>query len=126
LTSFSQTRNSSGNTVSIQGKDKMCLLDGTVGGKLFADHDFGKLEIIDTQTADQMGESHYDYILIYDIIRNLAHTYALEPYENIIIHDLDDIAVELLEYRLKDKKMYIYDVGVTPESPKTEPETYTS
>lgn len=126
LTSFSQTRNSSGNMVSIQGKDKMCLLDGTVGGKLFADHDFGKLEIIDTQTADQMGESHYDYILIYDIVRNLVHTYALEPYENIIIHDLDDIAVELLEYRLNDKKMYIYDVGVTPEPPKTEPETYTS
>ena len=115
LTSYSQTRNSSGNTVSIQGKDKMCMLDGTVGGQLFADHDFGKIEVIDSNTADSMASTHYDYVTIDEIVRNLVHTYALEPYENIIIHDLDDIAVELLEYRLADKKLYIYDVA-TDES----------
>ena len=43
ITSFSQTNNTNGNTISIQGKDKMCMLDGTVGGELFDDHDFGKI-----------------------------------------------------------------------------------
>ena len=44
ITSFSSTVNAQGFTVSIQGKDKMCLLDGTIGGNIFASHDFGKIE----------------------------------------------------------------------------------
>lgn len=121
ITSFSQTYNTNGNTISIQGKDKMCMLDGTVGGQLFADHDFGKIEVIDEGTADEYTSSHYDYITIDEIVRNLVHTYALEPYENIIISDLDDIAVELLDYRLTDKNLFIYDI-----STKKDFTTYTS
>ena len=38
------------------------------------------------------------------------HEYAQEPWENIIIEDLDDLALELLEYR-GDKTMYLlYDI----------------
>lgn len=121
ITSFSQTFNTNGNTISIQGKDKMCMLDGTVGGQLFADHDFGKIEVIDEGTADEYTSSHYDYITIDEIVRNLVHTYALEPYENILISDLDDIAVELLDYRLIDKNLFIYDI-----STKEDFTTYTS
>jgi hypothetical protein len=36
----------SGYQIQITGKDKMCMLDGTVGGALFATHDFGKIEVI--------------------------------------------------------------------------------
>jgi hypothetical protein len=36
-----------------------------------------------------------------------VHTYAREPYHNIIINDLMDYAVELLEYRY-DIPMYLY------------------
>lgn len=115
ITSFSQTFNTNGNTISIQGKDKMCMLDGTVGGQLFADHDFGKIEVIDEGTADEYTSSHYDYITIDEIVRNLVHTYALEPYENILISDLDDIAVELLDYRLTDKNLFIYDISTREE-----------
>jgi hypothetical protein len=35
-----------GFTISLQGKDKMCLLDGSIGGSIFASHDFGKIEIM--------------------------------------------------------------------------------
>lgn len=104
ITSFAATSNAQGYSISIQGKDKMCLLDGSVGGNLFATHDFGKLEI---QHAD--GSKEYDYILIYDIIKNAIHEYALEPYENIIINDLEDCAVELLEYRAKNKDLIVYN-----------------
>lgn len=115
ITSFSQTSNTSGNTISIQGKDKMCMLDGTVGGQLFADHDFGKIEIIDEGAADEYTSSHYDYITIDEIVRNIVHTYALEPYENIVINDLDDVAVELLDYRLTDKNLFIYDISINKD-----------
>lgn len=112
LTSFQQTNSLNGNTISIQGKDKMCMLDGTVGGQLFADHDFGRIEVIDEGTADSYTSSHYDYITIDEIVRNLVHTYALEPYENIVINDLEDVAVELLDYRLTDKNLFIFDISV--------------
>jgi hypothetical protein len=80
----------------------MCLLDGSVGGNIFASHDFGKLEIRIGDTIE------LEPILIYDIIKNAIHEYALEPYENIIINDLEDCSVELLEYRVKDKSAIIY------------------
>jgi len=38
-------------------------------------------------------------LLIKDIIREGVHEYAREPYKNIIINDLDEDALELLEYR---------------------------
>lgn len=113
LTSFSQSRASNGNTISIQGKDKMCMLDGTVGGSLFADHDFGKIEVIDEGSALEYTSYHYDLITIDEIVKNLVHTYALEPYENIIISDLDDVAVELLDYRLADKDLFIFDISTS-------------
>lgn len=42
-TSISTTSNMSGITVSLTGKDKMCLLDGSVGGSVFADHKFNEI-----------------------------------------------------------------------------------
>jgi hypothetical protein len=62
----------------------MCLLNGDVGGTLWASHDFSQLYI--TQND---GNVIKRYIPIKDIIREAIHTYALEPYSNIIIKDLD-------------------------------------
>ena len=105
ITSFGMSVNAQGFSISIQGKDKMCLLDGTVGGNIFASHDFGKLEI-----RYNDGSIEFEPILIYDIIRNAIHEYALEPYENIIIDDLDDCSVELIEYRAHNKDLVIYNL----------------
>lgn len=104
ITSFSSTANTQGFNISIQGKDKMCLLDGTIGGNIFASHDFGKIEL---RHAD--GSIEYEPIKVYDIIRNAVHEYAHEPYENIIIKDLEDCSVELIEYRVRDKDAVIYN-----------------
>lgn len=104
ITSFGSSLNAQGFQINIQGKDKMCLLDGSIGGNIFAGHDFGKLEV------DHGDSIEFEPILVYDIIRNAIHEYALEPYENIIINDLEDCSVELLEYRAKGKNLLVYNV----------------
>lgn len=117
LTSYSQTYNTQGYTISVQGKDKMCLLDGSVGGSLPFAHDFGEIEI-----THKNGTIERERIPIYDIIRNAIHTYAQEPYENIIITDLDDCSVELLDYRAKNSDFFIY--RLLHNQPTTKPSEY--
>ena len=104
ITSFNSTFNGQGYTISISGKDKMCLLNGDVGGNLFAAHEFS---IIYTEHAD--GTITKDYIPIYEIIKEALHTYAQEPYRNIVINDLNACGVELLDYIGEDINMYIYN-----------------
>ena len=104
LTSFSTSQSTSGWNVSLSGKDKMCLLNGEVGGVVNAlSWDFGTIDIEDTD-KDGNGLGTYskkDYLLK-DIITEAVHLYAKEPYHNIIINDLDDVGLELLEYRGTD------------------------
>ena len=110
ITSFSQTLNEQGLSVSIQGKDKMCMLDGSIGGTLFADHAFSSTEVINND-----GSTYRELTPIHDIVQEAVHVYALEPYENIIITDLDDCSVELLDYKVNDKGMFIYDLSTTED-----------
>lgn len=110
VTSCSLSSNLQGYTLSLQGRDKMCMLDGSIGGQLFATHDFGREELIHRD-----GSVSYELLDIATIIREAIHVYAHEPYENIIVNDLDDIAVELLDYRINDQFCYIYDISSTPE-----------
>ena len=95
ITTFSTALGTSNYTINIQGKDKMGLLDGTVGGSLTAlSYDFGREDYI-----DENGVSHRRKLPIRDIVTELIHEYAHEPWENIIVQDLDDFGVELLQYR---------------------------
>lgn len=98
ISTFNTSQSTSAYTISLQGKDKMCMLNGEVGGAITAlSVDFGKY---DTIAADGTITTN-DY-LIKDIIREAVHEYAKEPFENIIINDLDDIGIELMESRQKD------------------------
>ena len=100
------TRNSTNNfTISISGKDKMCMLNGEVGGSLPASIDFGVEEIIN---GDQIT---YNKVPIKNIIREMLHAYALEPYHNIVINDLEEKGLELLEYRGETPLYLAYDIG---------------
>ena len=95
ITTFSTALGTSNYTINIQGKDKMGLLDGTIGGSLTAlSYDFGREDYI-----DENGVSHRRKLPIRDIVTELIHEYAHEPWENIIVQDLDDFGVELLQYR---------------------------
>lgn len=104
LTSFSSQHSSSGYTVSLQGKDKMCLLNGDVGGNLTAlSYDFGEVSVI-----NKNGYTTSKKIPIKQIIKKAVHDFGKEPYQNIIINDLDDSGLELLEYRGDDPLYFIY------------------
>ncbi len=100
ITGFNTSMTSNTYNISISGQDKMCLLNGNVGGSLPASIDFGVEEIWDNNDVI------YNKIPIHKIIREMIHAYALEPYHNIIINDLDDKGLELLEYR-GDIPMYL-------------------
>lgn len=102
ISSFSTSQSTNSYTISLQGKDKMCMLNGDVGGVITAlSVDFGKY---DTIAAD--GTITTESYLIKEIIKEAVHEYAKEPFQNIIINDLDDVGIELLEYRGKDP-MYL-------------------
>ena len=104
LTSYSSTLNAQGYQISLQGKDKMCLLNGDISGALFAAHEFSTIYI-----THRDGTISKEAIPIYTIIREAVHQYAQEPYHNIVINDLDTCGVELLDYVGDDAKLYIYD-----------------
>ena len=102
ITSFNTSRSSNNFSISISGKDKMCLLNGEVSGSIEASTDFGAIE-----EEDINGNWVIRKIPIPEIIRNAVHHYAGEPFHNIIINDLDTYGLELLEYRY-DVPMYLY------------------
>lgn len=102
ITNFSTSQQLSSYTISIQGKDKMCMLNGEVGGIITPlTWDFGNIE-----TIQDDGSKVIEKYLIKDIITEAVHEHAREPFWNIIVNDLDDLALELLEYR-GDTTMYL-------------------
>ena len=95
ITDFSTNQTTNNYTVSISGRDKMSLLNGDIGGIVNSlTADFGKIEETDID-----GNVTISSIPLKDIIREVVHEYAREPFENIIIEDLDDVGLELMEYR---------------------------
>ena len=106
ITSFKTQLTANGYTISISGQDKMCLLNGSIGGSLPSSVDFGVEEYYDVENKT----TTYTKIPIKTIIREMLHTYALEPYHNIIINDLDERGLELLEYRGDEPLYLLYDV----------------
>ena len=104
ITGFNTSRSTSNFSISINGKDKMSLLNGEIGGSLESSVDFGTIE---EETED--GVWQIRKIPLQEIIKNAVHTYAREPYHNIIINDLDGYGKELLEYRL-EVPAYVYKI----------------
>jgi hypothetical protein len=105
ISSFSTAQATNNYTVNIQGKDKMCLLNGELGGIVNAlTWDFGSMDEIG---AD--GTITNKKILLKDIIIEAVHEFAKEPYHNIIVNDLDTFGVELMEYRGKDPMYLLVD-----------------
>lgn len=102
VSNFTSSNATNSTTVTLQGKDKMCKLNGELGGQLTSTIDFGTEEYYDKENNTVT----YTKIPIKKIIREAVHTYANEPYHNIVINDLDDAGLELLEYR-GDQPIYL-------------------
>lgn len=119
ISTFNTSQSTNQYTISIQGKDKMTLLNGEVGGVITPlSWDFGKIDEIDADGTIIKKE-----YLLKDIILESVHEHAQEPYWNIIINDLDDYGLELLEYRGDIPMFLIYSLneGVVEQMTFTPP-----
>lgn len=84
ISNFSITSNVSSNiSISLTLKDKMCGLNGEVGGTFPA---AVILDEMDTQSPT--GQFIQQKVLIYDIIQEIVHHYGGEPLNNILIEDV--------------------------------------
>lgn len=95
ITNFSSSQTTNSYTISIQGKDKMCLLNGDLGGLLTANS-----TVFDSNYEELSDKSLIqEKVYIKDIIYKLVHQLGGEKISNIIINNLDDYGLELLEYK---------------------------
>ena len=102
ITAFNTTQAVNQYTININGKDKMCLINGELSGALPYQTDFGKIDIIEKD-----GTRRIEKVPIKTIIFNMIKDMAGEMPYNIIIDDIEDFGLELLEYRGKNKYLYL-------------------
>ena len=84
ISSFAITSNATSSiNISLTLKDKMCGLNGEVGGT------FQSTVILDEmQTQSPTGETVYEKVLIYDLIQELVNHWGGENLNNIVIEDV--------------------------------------
>lgn len=93
LSSANISRSTSGWNISITGKDKMCLLDGTAGGIFPASVTFHEsLVMLDN------GDMEIQYPTIYQIIYEAVNHWGGEAIENIVISDIDEEVKQLIKW----------------------------
>jgi hypothetical protein len=98
ITSFNKSKSLNNLNISISGKDKMCRLNGEVGGNIMMSTDFGTIEEVSKSESGELFTT-ITKLPIYQIIQNAVKEYGQERAENIIINDLDQWGYELWEYR---------------------------
>ena len=104
ITSFAITASAMGAaSISLQFKDKMAQLDGTVGGVLPATVRF------DTITTIVDGVPHTDKALVYDIIMETVNHFGGESLSNIIIDDIPTKAKRIIRW-LGTEPIWIYPI----------------
>lgn len=104
ITSFNTTRGLNNYKISINGKDKMCLLNGDIGGNFPNPIDFAVERVYTDDGEYQDIKKPISYI-----IREMIHHYGNEPFHNIIIRDIDETGLELLEYMDGDFYAFLDD-----------------
>ena len=94
-----------GLTLSLQLKDKMCLLNGECGGTLPASTEFDKYE-----TINENGELIITKPTIDQIIREAVNHFGGEQLSKIIISDIDKKLKTVMRW-LGDEPLYLYQSG---------------
>lgn len=93
INSFNSSYTTVDYNISISGQDKMCLLNGTIGGNIPMKVNFGIEKYIDEE-----GYEHSEQRSIHYMIREMIHSFGNEPLHNIVIRDLAESGLELLSY----------------------------
>mgnify|MGYP004448138397 FL=1 len=115
ITSPSISHGLEGATINITAKDKMCLLNGEVGGKLSFITDFAKREY-----KDENNETQREDVPIYQIIRESVIQHGGENPAKVIINDVPSKIRTALRYNNNVKSIY-FDKDSGEEIPsKTE------
>ena len=83
ITSFNISLNANGHSISINGKDKMCLLNGDIAGNLPSSIDFGQIDSYDKSYTKVTIEDMKDYKALKYYIEVSPGKYELstEPYD---------------------------------------------
>lgn len=87
------TRSDKGCNISIQGRDKTVLLDGSVGGALPASTTFSE-----TFVYQKDGSIVKEYPTLYRIVKEAVNHLGGQPLDKIIITDLDEQVKLLVKY----------------------------
>lgn len=98
LTDFKTSQQVNNYTITLAGKDKMCLLNGDISGHFNAETN---LSIEDRYDANG-NKTEYNQPIKY-IIREMIHHYAQEPWANIIINNVEDYGLEMLDNHSENK-----------------------
>ena len=105
ITDFKTSNQVNNYTITLSGKDKMCLLNGDVGGNFNAETDCGTID-----WQDEDGVWHLkDPLPIPQVIYSLVREYAQEPDNNIIIKDIEK-GLEILRNNSKNNIYIIEDI----------------
>lgn len=113
ITNLSISSNTNSYTISINCKDKMCLINGEIGGKLPYSIDWGiedRIEYEKDENGDLKKDTYkiyHDKIPIKTIIKEAIQNYGNELAQNVIINDVEDYGYEMIDYK-GDTTMYLF------------------
>lgn len=103
ITSFNSSLTNSNYTISINGKDKMCLLNGEIGGSLPASIDFGKIDIYEDTYSEVQIKDHTQYVANkYYIYENGEYKISLNEFDKNKKYYTKDILLKQDSLKLKD------------------------
>lgn len=98
-----------GITISMNLKDKMCLLNGEVAGAISTPTNFSiQDEVVDLSTNQSIENNQ---VLIYDIIKQLVNHWGRQILSNIIISDVPLLVKKAVEWDNSDSDVYIWNKG---------------
>lgn len=99
ITDFRYNLNAnSTDNIYITGKDKMCLINGDIGGHFPHATDIKFQDIIEYDENGLIISQEKKALTVKQMITDMIHKYANEPLHNIIVKDLDEAGNELLKY----------------------------
>ena len=103
ITSFNSSLTNSNYTISINGKDKMCLLNGEIGGSLPSSIDFGKIDIYEDTYTEVQIKDYTQYIANkYYIYENGEYKLSLSEFNEKTKYYTKDVLLRQDSLKLKD------------------------
>ena len=103
INSASAAHSSSGTTLSLSFKDKMCLLNGDCGGVISSSVEFDRYD-----TVDENGQWVTVRPTIYQIILELVNHFGGEDMSRILIDDVDTRVKQCMKWN-GSTDLYVYD-----------------